>query len=74
MHSYDNQDGWFVTTPAYVGDEAAVRKATQCQHDFQAGPDPVRNEDGQEFYIERCTKCVAVRGKHRTIPAKDPEA
>lgn len=66
------QDGdWWVTTPLYIGDDAAIFRMTLCGHGKYDVSHPAQVKtipetgDRVELTLEKCVACGAVRSRYR---------
>jgi len=52
-----------VSTPIYVGDDAAIAKAARCTHEFESKGEPQRGGPGGRALLQQqyCKLCVATR-------------
>lgn len=67
---FEQNGEWMVSTPIYMGFGSDVERAQACPHESYV--ETARTvKDGMLVIQERCSRCVAVRGKYR--PAKPEE-
>lgn len=65
----------FVSTPIYVGNDAAIAKAARCSHSFEADRGPATPAaDGKALLQrEQCKLCVGMRMRLRPAAGVTPE-
>jgi len=62
-------DGWFVSTPVFVGTEDQVVAAAKCNHKWEEGG--IVTPEG-DVVLQRCHTCVAQRVKAKMAGERFP--
>ncbi len=72
-------DGTHATTPMIAGSQENMQSALDCDHDWRKGTEwaaPPEDAGSQYEWVcmDRCTKCVAIRGRMIPPGVDKPEA